>query len=225
MEKTATSETPIPCDPEDGPGLKRATGLRGEYKLQTRNRLLRAAQELFNTVGVKETTVDDITRRAGTNRTTFYLHFRDKADLGLELAALLNEEATEMTQRLVKDGAPGRKAVEEWIKGAGEFCRRRRGEIAVASEPLDRDPRYTEAHLRQMEESVREGFAPYLDRFTPGEREIVAAEVMINMIAMRRFLYISIIQGIGFSFCGIEEALVNSWVGLFERHPAPGAKG
>ena len=45
---------------------------------EKREHLLRSAYELFLEKGVSKTSVDDIAKRAGTAKGTFYLYFRDK---------------------------------------------------------------------------------------------------------------------------------------------------
>lgn len=47
----------------------------------TRTRLVDAAFSLFEERGFAETTVEEITSRAGTGRTTFFRHFRSKEDV------------------------------------------------------------------------------------------------------------------------------------------------
>lgn len=49
----------------------------------TRERLVSAAFELADQHGWDATSVDDITTRAGTGRTTFFRHFRSKEDVAL----------------------------------------------------------------------------------------------------------------------------------------------
>ena len=51
----------------------------------TRSRLTEAAGEIFVERGYGRTTVDDIADRAGATRATFYLHFKSKAEVLLEL--------------------------------------------------------------------------------------------------------------------------------------------
>ena len=48
---------------------------------QTRSRLKKALVELMGEKGFDALTVSDVTRRAGVNRGTFYLHFVDKYDM------------------------------------------------------------------------------------------------------------------------------------------------
>ena len=46
-----------------------------------RDRLAEAAFDLFDERGYAQTTVDDLTERAGLGRTTFFRHYRSKEDV------------------------------------------------------------------------------------------------------------------------------------------------
>jgi AcrR family transcriptional regulator len=50
-------------------------------KPAARDRLAQAAFALFDERGYEQTTVDDITERAGLGRTTFFRHYRSKEDV------------------------------------------------------------------------------------------------------------------------------------------------
>ena len=50
-------------------------------KLSARDRLARAAFDLFNERGYEQTTIDDIAERAGLGRATFFRHYRSKDDV------------------------------------------------------------------------------------------------------------------------------------------------
>jgi len=50
-------------------------------KASARERLAESAFELFDERGYEQTTVDDITERAGLGRTTFFRHYRSKDDV------------------------------------------------------------------------------------------------------------------------------------------------
>ena len=52
---------------------------------RTRRRVLTAAKQLFDRKGYRDTTIDDITRRANIAHGTFYLYFHGKRDLLKEL--------------------------------------------------------------------------------------------------------------------------------------------
>lgn len=50
-------------------------------KKKKENELFSAAYELFTTKGTKDTAIDDIVKRAGVAKGTFYLYFKDKYDI------------------------------------------------------------------------------------------------------------------------------------------------
>ncbi len=63
------------------------TGRRQRRLLETRQRILTAAAELFGEQGVQATKVSDICESADIAHQTFFNHFRGKADLVRELVA------------------------------------------------------------------------------------------------------------------------------------------
>jgi AcrR family transcriptional regulator len=81
--------------------VRRRSGLLQERSRQTRQRLVRAALDLwaergFET-GIEDTTVEEIVHAAGVTKGTFYFHFARKEEILLEMgwdtAAVANEEA------------------------------------------------------------------------------------------------------------------------------------
>jgi AcrR family transcriptional regulator len=64
-----------------------ATTRRERRQLETRQRILTAAAELFGEQGVQATKVSDICQSADIAHQTFFNHFRSKADLVRELVA------------------------------------------------------------------------------------------------------------------------------------------
>lgn len=57
--------------------------LRSRRRLDTRQEIHRAALELFETQGVRETTVQQIAERSGVSSRTFFRHFTTKEQAGL----------------------------------------------------------------------------------------------------------------------------------------------
>ncbi|MGH0032786.1 MAG: TetR/AcrR family transcriptional regulator [Myxococcota bacterium] len=81
-------------------------GRRARRKAETRQRLLRAARELFSTRGFDATRPQDIARAADLATGTFYVHFADKGEAFHAFAAQAGEELmAEMGRRI--DGARG----------------------------------------------------------------------------------------------------------------------
>src|ERR1700760_239482 len=59
--------------------------MRAAQREFTRSRLIDGAIEIFAERGYAKATVDEIADRAGATRATFYLHFKSKSDLIIEL--------------------------------------------------------------------------------------------------------------------------------------------
>ena len=56
-------------------------------KLRLRQKMLRAARDLFARKGLKKTSLEDITSAAGIAKSTFYVFFESKEALFLEVLA------------------------------------------------------------------------------------------------------------------------------------------
>lgn len=65
--------------------------LREAQKAMTRDLLLQSGLEVFIRKGYAAATIDDIAKAAGATRTTFYLHFRSKAELVSQLVGRAHE--------------------------------------------------------------------------------------------------------------------------------------
>lgn len=87
-----------------------AADTRTTRNTQTRARIKKALIGLIREKGFDAITVSDLTRRAGINRGTFYLHFVDKYDLLDQLEA---ETIGRLEQALLADSANGTVPLEE----------------------------------------------------------------------------------------------------------------
>jgi AcrR family transcriptional regulator len=76
------------------------TSLRDEQRTFTRSRLIHSATEVIRDLGYANTTVGDITDRAGASRATFYLHFKDKDELVEALIADVDQDVEDYYTRL-----------------------------------------------------------------------------------------------------------------------------
>ena len=59
---------------------------REQRRLETRQRLLDAAKQVFSQIGYQEASILDLTEAADVSKRTFYLHFTDKEAIIEELA-------------------------------------------------------------------------------------------------------------------------------------------
>lgn len=73
--------------------------IREQRKAETRKRLIRAAQQLFELQGYAGTTLESVAERAGMHVQTLYRHFPNK----VELAAASGEEELARFRRAIRD--------------------------------------------------------------------------------------------------------------------------
>ena len=82
--------------------LQQKVDIMKKKKALKRSNLFNAAYELFVTKGINNTAIDDIVKKAGVAKGTFYLYFKDKYDIVdkiiLEKSAYIIEEAFEKTE-------------------------------------------------------------------------------------------------------------------------------
>ncbi len=84
--------------PDDEPA-DRATQKRDERRAQ----LVAAAREIFGEKGYHEATVDDITRRAGVAKGTFYLYFSEKKEIYYDLVRTFLQHITDIGASVARE--------------------------------------------------------------------------------------------------------------------------
>jgi AcrR family transcriptional regulator len=131
------------------------------WQPDTRERLAAAALELFQSQGFAETTVPEITARAGLTTRTFFRHFADKREVLFaeedELPALVTRiireaPADRSPLQVVEDGFP-EVVASQFAEGRNTLRARKR--IILSDAGLqEREMRKVQA----MQEAVRAGF-------------------------------------------------------------------
>jgi AcrR family transcriptional regulator len=194
--------------------------IREEQKQVTYERLLNAAKELFETAGADEVTIDQIAKRAGTNRTTFYLHFEDKAHIAFKIRVrYMQLDINHISRFLVNKKGVTRDDIRRWIKTRASTFRRLKTVIELGSESLNRKPELMQEFLVQTNEILATGFKDFLDQFDAAEREFLQAELFLDAVLLNRYLYITVVQGLEFPPVKVPEVLVEFWFNLLSRKP------
>lgn len=194
--------------------------IREEQKQITYERLLNAAKELFETADADEVTIDQIAKRAGTNRTTFYLHFEDKAHIALKIRIRYTQlDIDHISRYLMNKKEITRKDISSWIKTRASTFRKLRTVIQLGTEALNRNPELMQEFLVQTSEIFTTGFKDFLDKFEPKEREALQSEFLLGGILLNRYLYITVVQGLEFPVSKVSDILVEFWYKLLSRKP------
>lgn len=140
----------------EGPSPERGRGgIRQLQREFTRTRLADAAVELFSSTGYVATTIDDITAAAGTTRATFYLHFKSKAEVVLEVLHRLDEEygpvfggLSDVVER------PDAQRVRDWLASTLDTWERTRHASAAVSQAALLEPSVGERRLAAFEHDI-----------------------------------------------------------------------
>lgn len=77
---------------------------RDQQKRVNRARLMEAALACFSAQGYERTTIEEITRRAGLAKGTFFNYFRTKADVLLQVGAVQEEWMVDEIARIEREG-------------------------------------------------------------------------------------------------------------------------
>jgi AcrR family transcriptional regulator len=166
---------------------------------RTRRRVLTAAKHLFDRKGYRDTTIDDITRRANIAHGTFYLYFHGKRDL---LRELFDQAFTEFDA--IVSTPFGADQVEELLRKALETYQRNRLMMRVLREASAADAYFRENYellftgilVTHLSDSISE-LQRQLPEGSPAVDPRSAARAIVGMI--ESFAYGLFVGGEDFS--------------------------
>ena len=165
------------------------TGRVSRWQPDARERLERAALELFAQQGFAATTVPEITARAGLTTRTFFRHFADKREV-LFAADEIPALATRMLAEAPAGLDPATLIIEGLTTVAETLFEDRRQEIRARREIVSSDASLRERELHKraaVSEAIRVGLA---DRGVEVTRAALFAEAGVTLlhVALDRWL-------------------------------------
>jgi AcrR family transcriptional regulator len=182
-------------DPGSGPGTPPTMTVREELREVTRQRLLSAAEEIFQRDGYSGTTVGSIATSAHVSRATFYLHFTDKFDVLMTLMRTNLAETPdywhEVDAALVSGARSALRAslgnTLNWYEQHANLLRPLREALAA------------NRHLAQRTGANFAGFADemsgYLARVPPQDRDRAHLRLQLLMIQLDQLAYRIVVLG------------------------------
>jgi len=169
----------------DGGGPPRRVTLRQELKEFTRRKMIDAALQCFADKGYVNTTIDDIVATAGTTRTSFYMHFRNKADILTEVVHDITRGTTFST--LHEEGvAVTYDGVRRWVTRMLDHWRSIRVREGIFRQALEVEPELASLRVAEIDRYMRmiEGLLTDAGR-PPGPR--LHIEAMFLFAQINRF--------------------------------------
>lgn len=168
--------------------------IRDEHKRVTRDRFVAAAKTLFQENGYRSTTVEQITKLAGTTATTFYRYFKSKAELANILQTQLTAEVLAVLRKLEAIRKPSRKAVRAWVDQYFEMWCRIHVLCEAYWEAASIDPTLaTECMPASM--AMTSQLSELLERLPDNVRERAQLRLTFLVLAMDRIAFVVNSQG------------------------------
>lgn len=170
-------------------------------KKNKKNKLLKAAYELFISKGVNNTSIQEIADKAAVGKGTFYLYFKDKYDIQ---AYLIAEKSRELFERALK-------SVEE--KNIDDFTEKLINVIDYVIDELKNDKTILEFIKKDLSWGVfGERVSNIIDNSRVGVLEtfkkgINESNININNPELTLFLIIEMISSVVFSSITQEKPL------------------
>lgn len=168
--------------------------LREEFKKLTRQRLVSAATELFEAQGFRATTIQQIAQRAGTTHTTFYQHFRSKADLVRLFRDEINAEIESTFSVLDSRVSPGAKDVRAWVDQYAALWARTHVRCEALWDAMGADPELA-ADVISDGYRLTGNLRHLLPAHPPARRERVQNQLMLLLLMLDRLFFLTHSQG------------------------------
>lgn len=138
-------------------------------KPDRRQQIMAAAEKLFASKRIHETTLDDVVKAAGVGKGTVYRYFESKDDLYFQTAVSGFEALGELLERTVKPEAPFDEQIMVVCREVSGFFKRRR--------PLFRMMQSEAMRVRWQDESIRARWRSARRRLLAAVTEVVARGV------------------------------------------------
>jgi hypothetical protein len=153
----------------------------GRWRPDARERLQRAAVELFAEQGFAATTVPEITARAGLTTRTFFRHFADKREV-----IFGGEEIPAMATRLIADAPASLDPATVIIEGlrtvADTRFEGRREEVRLNRDIIRSDPGLGERDLRKRADLAAAMRAGFISRGVTATTAALLAESTVTVL-------------------------------------------
>lgn len=190
---------------------------RAEQKRLTRAGIVAAGRELFHRDGYTATGAEALARAAGISRATFYLHFRSKAEVVIELMRAREPEITDAYVALDRMTTPEHADVVAWLEEHATLWRRYGSEFAAMEQALAHESAVADewyAMHRRTQAALENLTAPAA---TEADRAVLEAHLMTFMMALDRSFYFLLLRAHDENYHTVLGVLADQWLALLAR--------
>ncbi|MFL7962150.1 transcriptional regulator, TetR family [Pseudomonas sp. NFACC15-1] len=194
--------------------------IREEQKLRTRDRLLDAAFEVFSAVGYRAATIDEIMKRAGANRATFYLHFSDKLDIAAGIGRRSSMAVSDRFRQLDKMVEPSKADIRVWLENDLNHRRSEKVMVDIIHEASSADPRFGQEYLDYFVRIAERVMVNTVARWPEDQRPMARMKIVCLFVMLHRLEFHLLCQELDFGTYDPIDALANLlWNELFAPLP------
>lgn len=161
--------------------------------LETRRRLLDAAERVFGELGFYDASIVKITEAAGVAQGTFYLYFASKQEIFEELVRDLNARVRHAMQEAAAQGGDRIEAERLGFRGYFQFTSEHPALYRVIRQAEFVSPETLQYHYAKITEGYVDGLRDAMasGEIAPGDPEVIAWALMAvgEMLGMRWLLW------------------------------------
>lgn len=194
--------------------------IREEQKQRTRDRLLDAAFEVFSEVGFRAATIDQIMKRAGANRATFYLHFTDKLDIAAGIGRRSSMAVSDRFRQLDRMESPTCAEVRAWLES--DFNHRSVDKVMVniIHEASSADPRFGQEYMDYFVRVAERVMVNTVSRWPEEQRPMARMRIVCLFTMLHRVEFHLLCQELDFgSYDPLGAIAELVWKELFASAP------
>ncbi|MGV9861769.1 TetR/AcrR family transcriptional regulator [Rhodococcus koreensis] len=184
--------------------------MRSEYKALTRKRLAEAALAEFEERGYASCTIEDIARRAGTSRATFYVHFDGKVELIEGAWDLVRRDLVVLYREFVRAEIRDRLFIESWLGRTFAFYEKNRLRLLAIHEAITLEKELAEVYYERTNE-LADFIVPLLRERAELTEEEARCQAALLTIQHERFCFLWILRGLPFDRDAVIPTLGRQW--------------
>jgi AcrR family transcriptional regulator len=185
--------------------------MRERQRQLTNAAILDCAFKLFQEVGLRAVTVDQIATGAGINRATFYLHFKDKTEVAAALARRLVDVGQGQYRALAELAEPSRAQVRDWVERHMAFAHEHRTLSLMLVEAISTEPAFAQEYLDYLGRIADLRMDTLLARVNPDRRELLRSKLVLLQLMMTYSTHHLVGQALRFPGVDPLDALADMW--------------
>lgn len=206
-------------EPVDSGGPGRGT-MRSQYKAQTRQRLAEAAIAEFEERGYVQCKIEDIAKRAGTSRATFYVHFAGKAELVENMWDVVRRSLLVLYRDLVRAEVRTLPELTSWLDRTYAFYEENRQRLLAIHEAIAVEESLALAYGERVTELARM-VAPLVRPELGDEDDVALGRAALLTVQHERFCFLWILRGMPAGKDEAIRAMAELWFEQIGTGPVP----